>query len=61
MNATPSLIQNSSKCEKSQNAIDEFMMNSRGSEAFLHGFTKTVGEEDVRSTNQQEFHNLVEN
>lgn len=60
MNATRSLIQNSSTCEKSQFAMVEFMMNSCESEAFSMNLDETVGEEDMWSTNQEESSNLVE-
>lgn len=54
------LARGRSKWKKSQNSIVEPPLNSHEFEAFLHGFTKTVGEEDMWSTNQEESNNLVE-
>lgn len=61
LNSERSLARARSRSKNSQITIVELMMNSCGSSIFWQWLGKTVGEEDVRSTNQEEFSNLVEN
>ena len=61
VNATCSLIQNSSTHEKPQFTIDEHTLNSLDSWGYSQGIDETVGIERSRNTKQKEFWILVEN